>query len=79
MKRDLPHVVRMAQIQARTDDQLKSQLFSHLRKLSEFQTHKEKLSWVHSEVDRLLSVPLKRPDVSKVAIIVVFIRSLSLV
>lgn len=55
MKRDLPHVVRMAQIQARTDDQLKSQLFSHLRKLSEFQTNEEKLSWVHSEVERLLS------------------------
>jgi len=45
----------MAQIEARTNDGLKADLFRHLRKLSEFQTESEKIEWVREEVDRLLS------------------------
>ena len=65
MNRDLPYVVRIVQVQARKDDQLKTQLFSHLRKLSEFQSNDEKLLWVHSELDRLLADSTKKSSCLK--------------
>lgn len=44
----------MSQIEARTNDELKADLFGHLRKLSEFQTESAKIEWVRTEVDKLL-------------------------
>ncbi|TNF27010.1 MAG: YkgJ family cysteine cluster protein [Deltaproteobacteria bacterium] len=54
MRRDLPHVVRQAQIAARADDELKEQLKFNLRKISEFSSEIERIQWVRNEVDRFL-------------------------
>ena len=55
MKRSLPLIVRQAQLMARTDSSLKELLYGYLKKISSFRKEEEKLKWVHTQVDFLIS------------------------
>jgi len=55
MKRSLPFVVRQAQLMARTDSSLKKFLYESLKKISSFSDEAEKLKWIHSQVDILIT------------------------